>query len=49
MAAGTAGGSGGTSGMAGGSAGGKVDMDDGPGKHGKGKAKGHDKRKQDRD
>jgi hypothetical protein len=29
--------------MAGGSANGKVDMDDGPGKHGKGKAKGHDK------
>src|SRR5919112_3329513 len=35
-------GQGGTSSSAGGSGGSKVDMNDGPGKRGKGKAKGHD-------
>jgi hypothetical protein len=34
---------GGTSASAGGAVGSKVDMSDGPGKRGKGKAKGHDK------
>jgi hypothetical protein len=51
MAAGATGGASGSgaAGMSGGSAGGKVDMSDGPGKHGKGKAKGHDKQnRQDR-
>jgi hypothetical protein len=44
MAAGATGGAaGGASGMSGGSASGKVDMDDGPGKRGKGNAKGHNK------
>jgi hypothetical protein len=31
--------------MSAGSASGKVDMDDGPGRHGKGKAKGHSKQR----
>jgi len=45
MAAGATSGAGGGSaaGMSAGSAGGNVDMSDGPGKNGKGKAKGHNR------
>ena len=44
VSGGAAASAGGTSAAAGGAVGSKVDMSDGPGKRGKGKAKGHDKR-----